>query len=91
VQSYSDVIAGQFFGHAHTDSFRVIYDDNGTTNKFLTMYLKFYYPSYNRVVAWNLIFFNIFGFNKFFTLIFMVFFYMFKMNQTMCISNAKFE
>ena len=29
VQSYSDVIAGQFFGHAHTDSFRVIYDDNG--------------------------------------------------------------
>ena len=29
VQSYSDVIAGQFFGHAHTDSFRVIYDDFG--------------------------------------------------------------
>jgi len=29
VQTYSDVIAGQFFGHAHTDSFRIIYDDYG--------------------------------------------------------------
>ena len=29
VQTYSDVIAGQFFGHAHTDSFRIVYDDYG--------------------------------------------------------------
>lgn len=29
VQTYSDVIAGQFFGHAHTDSFRLIYDEYG--------------------------------------------------------------
>lgn len=29
VVKYSHVIAGQFFGHLHTDAFRVINDDNG--------------------------------------------------------------
>ncbi len=42
VQSYSDVIAGQFFGHAHTDSFRVIYDDNG-------LYLSTIIPSFRSI------------------------------------------
>jgi len=26
VQGYKDVISGQFFGHHHTDSFRLFYD-----------------------------------------------------------------
>lgn len=29
VQKYSDNIVGQFFGHLHSDSFRVVYDNNG--------------------------------------------------------------
>ena len=28
VNSYSDVITGQFFGHHHTDSYRMLYDEN---------------------------------------------------------------
>jgi hypothetical protein len=27
VQKYSDIIVGQFFGHLHSDSFRIIYSD----------------------------------------------------------------
>lgn len=30
VQKHHRVIAGQFFGHHHTDSFRMFYDDAGT-------------------------------------------------------------
>lgn len=30
VQRHYRVIAGQFFGHHHTDSFRMFYDDAGT-------------------------------------------------------------
>jgi hypothetical protein len=29
VQKYSDIIVGQFFGHLHSDSFRIIYSDDG--------------------------------------------------------------
>nr|CAD7395749.1 unnamed protein product [Timema cristinae] len=29
VRKYSDVIVGQFFGHLHSDSFRVVYKNNG--------------------------------------------------------------
>nr|XP_054754080.1 acid sphingomyelinase-like phosphodiesterase 3b [Lytechinus pictus] len=29
IRKYSDVIKGQFFGHHHYDSFRVLYDDTG--------------------------------------------------------------
>uniref|UniRef100_H2Z1U7 Uncharacterized protein n=1 Tax=Ciona savignyi TaxID=51511 RepID=H2Z1U7_CIOSA len=29
IKQYSDVIIGQFFGHHHTDTFRMFYDDNG--------------------------------------------------------------
>ncbi|OXU22613.1 hypothetical protein TSAR_016406 [Trichomalopsis sarcophagae] len=29
VRQYSDMIRGQFFGHWHSDTFRVIYSDNG--------------------------------------------------------------
>lgn len=34
VVKYSHIIAGQFFGHLHRDTFRVIYDNDG----------KFIYP-----------------------------------------------
>lgn len=30
VRLYSDIIRGQFFGHWHSDTFRVIYSDTGT-------------------------------------------------------------
>lgn len=29
VRKYSSIIQGQFFGHLHSDSFRIIYDDKG--------------------------------------------------------------
>lgn len=29
VRRYSSIIAGQFFGHLHSDSFRIIYDATG--------------------------------------------------------------
>lgn len=29
IRLYSDIIRGQFFGHWHTDTFRVVYNDNG--------------------------------------------------------------
>jgi hypothetical protein len=29
VRKYSDIIVGQFFGHLHSDSFRIIYSDTG--------------------------------------------------------------
>lgn len=29
VRRYSDIIVGQFFGHLHSDSFRIIYSDTG--------------------------------------------------------------
>ena len=29
VRAYSDVIVGQFFGHQHTDTFRMFKDDRG--------------------------------------------------------------
>lgn len=29
VRKYSSIISGQFFGHLHSDSFRIIYNDNG--------------------------------------------------------------
>lgn len=29
VRLYADIIRGQFFGHWHTDTFRVIYSDTG--------------------------------------------------------------
>jgi len=29
VREYHSVIAGQFFGHFHSDSFRVFYEKNG--------------------------------------------------------------
>lgn len=33
VRFYSDIIRGQFFGHWHSDTFRVIYSDTGTSNE----------------------------------------------------------
>lgn len=29
VRKYADIIVGQFFGHLHSDSFRVIYNEDG--------------------------------------------------------------
>lgn len=30
VRKYSDIITGQFFGHLHSDTFRVVYSEAGT-------------------------------------------------------------
>lgn len=35
VRKYSSIILGQFFGHLHSDSFRIIYNDNGEWQDFL--------------------------------------------------------
>lgn len=29
IERYSDIIQGQFYGHEHTDSFRVLFQDQG--------------------------------------------------------------
>lgn len=29
VRKYADIIVGQFFGHLHSDSFRVMYNEHG--------------------------------------------------------------
>jgi sphingomyelin phosphodiesterase acid-like 3 len=33
VRRYADIIVGQFFGHLHSDTFRVIYGERGKTTK----------------------------------------------------------
>lgn len=35
VRKYSSIILGQFFGHLHSDSFRIIYNDNGKSFFFI--------------------------------------------------------
>jgi len=35
VNSYSDVITGQFFGHHHTDSYRMLYDENNAAKSVI--------------------------------------------------------
>ncbi|XP_061396134.1 acid sphingomyelinase-like phosphodiesterase 3b, partial [Musca vetustissima] len=37
VRKYSSIIQGQFFGHLHSDSFRIIYDDKGTPVSWMMM------------------------------------------------------
>ena len=37
VRKYSDIIVGQFFGHLHSDSFRVIYSDDGRLIVYLIL------------------------------------------------------
>lgn len=34
VRKYSSIIQGQFFGHLHSDSFRIVYNDMGKTCHF---------------------------------------------------------
>ena len=40
VRRYSDIIVGQFFGHQHSDSFRIFRDKNGEYKKILVIYLQ---------------------------------------------------
>ncbi|XP_043791985.1 acid sphingomyelinase-like phosphodiesterase 3a isoform X2 [Apis laboriosa] len=37
IRLYSDIIRGQFFGHWHTDTFRVVYNDNGLPVSWIMM------------------------------------------------------
>lgn len=37
VRQYADIIRGQFFGHWHSDTFRVIYSDTGIFLLFKTL------------------------------------------------------
>lgn len=32
IRKYSSIIQGQFFGHLHSDSFRIVYNDQGECN-----------------------------------------------------------
>jgi len=40
VRLYSDIIRGQFFGHWHSDTFRVIYSDTGMLQQIVKTYLQ---------------------------------------------------
>jgi len=40
VRLYSDIIRGQFFGHWHSDTFRVIYSDTGMLQQIVRTYLQ---------------------------------------------------
>lgn len=47
VRKYSSIISGQFFGHLHSDSFRIIYSDNGKAHfpiyLFLILFFCFFF------------------------------------------------
>ena len=35
LQKYTDVIQAQMYGHEHTDSFRILFDEQGTVNQLI--------------------------------------------------------
>lgn len=40
IRKYSSIIQGQFFGHLHSDSFRIVYNDMGKTRiPFFSVYV----------------------------------------------------
>lgn len=48
VRRYSNIISGQFFGHLHSDTFRVIYNEIGEWYFIFTLLL-------NQIFLWNII------------------------------------
>lgn len=38
IRKYSSIIQGQFFGHLHSDSFRIVYNDMGKAFPFYLLY-----------------------------------------------------
>lgn len=52
VRKYSSIILGQFFGHLHSDSFRIIYNDNG--KKRTLIYVKIYNTHIHPFVLYSL-------------------------------------
>lgn len=40
VRKYSSIIQGQFFGHLHSDSFRIVYNDMGKILPFFSMLIS---------------------------------------------------
>lgn len=46
IRNYTHLIAGQFFGHLHTDAFRVMYDENG---KFINNLKKYIYSLFSTI------------------------------------------
>jgi hypothetical protein len=47
VRQYADMIRGQFFGHWHSDTFRIIYNDNGENCRTLLQALITILGSFN--------------------------------------------
>ena len=47
VRRYSDIIVGQFFGHQHSDSFRVFRDKNGKKSFDQYLIYMLQYPGKN--------------------------------------------
>lgn len=47
VRKYSSIILGQFFGHLHSDSFRIIYNDNGKKAFDMNKLTHSYSPSHS--------------------------------------------
>jgi hypothetical protein len=44
VRKYSDIIVGQFFGHLHSDTFRIVYSDTGKMSVRLSYISLFLLP-----------------------------------------------
>jgi hypothetical protein len=43
IRTYSSIIQGQFFGHLHSDSFRIVYDDGKFFSSSLSYIFHFYF------------------------------------------------
>ena len=41
LQKYTDVIQAQMYGHEHTDSFRILFDKQGTVNQLVFVAINF--------------------------------------------------
>lgn len=58
VKKYSTIIQGQFFGHLHSDSFRVVYSDSGKLvenlpgNRYLSIVTP---PIIGKPISWMMI------------------------------------
>lgn len=60
VRKYAPIISGQFFGHLHSDSFRIIYSDNGKHIFDLCSEVWPYF-FFSLSLLWHLRYFFLFG------------------------------
>lgn len=44
IRKYSSIIQGQFFGHLHSDSFRIVYNELGKVSSQLCIFIFLFFP-----------------------------------------------